>query len=84
MVNHPNRSRHSLPKRVPRAWEDLTAEQRQHILHRSLPGWHPSNLPKTEDEARRTRWLVREDNPASLDMGSEIGAITTSGKFRAY
>ena len=77
-------SRRPRPKMIRRSWEELTAEQRQHILHRSLPGWHPSNLPKTEDEAKRTRWLVREDNPASLEMGSEIGAITTAGTLRVY
>jgi hypothetical protein len=83
MVNHPNRRR-SIPKRVHRAWDDLTAEQRQHILDRSLPGWHPSNLPKTEDEARRTRWLVREDSPASLDIGAEVAGMTISGEVRGY
>lgn len=71
-------TRRPTPKRVERRWEELTPEQRQHILHRSLPGWHPSNLSKTEEEARRTVWLVREDNPASLDMGAVVSRCALS------
>jgi hypothetical protein len=65
----------TIPQRENRKWSELTDAQRAGILAKTLPGWHPANLPNSERDAARITWCVRKDDPASLDLGAVIGGL---------
>jgi hypothetical protein len=62
------------------AWDELTEDQQRSVTHGDACG-HPSNRPN--DLARAKRWTYVLDAKKINVIGTNIGAISMSGRFIA-